>query len=265
MNVARRKFEELTWALGVHRAAMRIYQVTAGRRASRSNEKRRAFYSQLLSKGQLVFDIGANLGQYANAMESAGTRVIAVEPNADCLRHIELAYAGRRIETIHAAVGERDGLAQIRISDVRDTISTMSDSFMETMKQQRKDYANDWNRTVTVPVISLDTLIRHYGLPDYIKIDVEGFEENVLDGLSSQPPLFSFEFNLAYLNVAFACLDKPVVARNSTFNFIWDAGVDDTFELSQWSSCDELKQRLTGMAVMEKYGDIFVRTSGTRI
>jgi FkbM family methyltransferase len=264
MKVSRRKFEELTWILGLHHAARRVYQATVGRQSSKWNEQRRRFYSQLLGRDQLAFDIGANVGQYAEAMESAGARVVAVEPNSDCLRHIEIAYAGRRIEAIHAVVGAHDGLAKIRISDGRDDISTLSEEWMNTLKDQHQEYANLWNKTVTIPMVSLNTLRNHFGDPDYIKIDVEGFEESVLDGLSFQPSLLSFEFNLAFPKAAIACVEKSVFSSNSTFNYVWGANSDGRFELAEWTTREKLIDLLVAMPVKDKHGDIFIRASNHR-
>ena len=72
----------------------------------------RRFYSSLLKRDALVFDIGANVGTTTAALVAAGARVIAVEPNPDCVRHIELITARDSVEVLQAAVGERDGLAR---------------------------------------------------------------------------------------------------------------------------------------------------------
>ncbi len=250
------------WVLGVHAAARRIYRATSGRRAAEGKAELNRFYSSLLPTDVLVFDIGANTGQYAEALESAGARVIAVEPNPDCVRHIELSYASRRIQAIQAAVGGRNGLAEIKISDERDDVSTLSVAWMATLKSQHDEYLNLWNRVIVVPMFTLDTLIEHYGVPHYIKIDVEGFEEAALDGLSVQPHLLSFEFNLASLKSAIACLDKRIISGNSTFNFVWGAKPGE-FQLSNWLGLVEFKDKLnsleSSLGASDKHGDIFVK------
>lgn len=250
------------WVLGVHAAARRIYRATSGRRAAEGKAELNRFYSSLLPTDVLVFDIGANTGQYAEALESAGARVIAVEPNSDCVRHIELSYASRRIQVIQAAVGGRNGLAEIKISDERDDVSTLSVAWMTTLKSHHDNYLNLWNRVNVVPMVTLDALIEHYGLPHYIKIDVEGFEEAVLDGLSVQPHLLSFEFNLAWLKIALACLDKLIFSGNSSFNFVWGTSPGE-FQLSNWLSLKEFKEKVISLesspGARDRHGDIFIR------
>jgi FkbM family methyltransferase len=216
------------------------------------------FYADLLPAGALVFDIGANTGQYSAALEASGARVVALEPNAACVRHIELSYPGRRIEVIQAVAGPRNGLAAFHISDQRDDISSMSDEWMRAISEQHKEYEGLWNRKVTVPMLTVDTLIEQYGMPQYVKIDVEGFEEGVLDGLSVQPPLLSFEFNPAFLDATFRCLDKKIFPAGSTFNFV--VGDSKAFELDEWiARKDDIKRIFQAMPKCDRYGDVFVR------
>jgi hypothetical protein len=125
------------------------------------------------------------------------------------------------------------------------------------MQREHDEYAGIWSRRGTVPVITLDTLIEHYGPPAYIKIDVEGFEEFVLDGLSNQPPLLSFEFNAACRDATIRCLEKRVFSPESVLNFT--LGDPIRFELSTWASKDELESIITKLRKCDIHGDIFVR------
>ena len=168
------------------------------------------------------------------------------------------------IETLQVAAGPRNGLATISLSDKIDPISSMSDDWMVSIQRVHPDYAGQWSRRVTVPVVTLDTVIEHFGVPYFIKIDVEGFEEKVLDGLSTQPALLSFEFNTAFLEATFRCLDYKLFCDDSLFNFAF--GDPSAFALSQWVGRDELKRILKAMeqatGAAERQGDIFVRQLG---
>ena len=262
MKASRRKFEEFANVLGMHNAARRVYQATIGRRGAEASAKLRRFYSSLVPAGVLVFDIGANTGKYAEAIASLGARVVALEPNGDCVRHIELSYRANRIDVIQAVVGPQNGLASLKVSDARDDISSMSVKWMEVLEKQHQNYRGLWNREVVVPMLTVDTLIRHYGVPHYIKVDVEGFEECVLDGLSIQPALLSFEFNLALLDAAVKCLDKRILKDTSEFNITF--GDELQFRLDRWQrDRNELVRLLKTMKSEDKYGDIFVRTTAS--
>lgn len=208
----------------------------------------------------MVFDIGANRGCYAEAMESLGANVVAVEPNPDCVRHIQLRHRARRIEVIQAAVGPRGGLAQIQISDEHDAMSTLSPHWQEAMLDQHKNWTGFWNRALTVPLVTLDDLRERFGEPRYIKIDVEGSEADVLAGLSVQPQVLSFEFNPACKDAALACVGVPLFRDDSEFNFVWgDESDAPHFELGQWQSAEQLRVLLSGMDTKERHGDIFIR------
>ena len=216
------------------------------------------FYRSLVKPDGLIFDIGANVGLFSEIFSSLGARVVAIEPNDDCVRHIQLSYPDARIDVIQAVAGAANGLATIHLSDERDDISSVSSEWIEAIKREHHDYDGLWSRRVPVPMLTLDTLIAYYGSPQFIKIDVEGFEESVLDGLSAQPPLLSFEFNTAYLEAAIRCLDKKCFDRGSVFNLA--VGDPSGFELEKWIGRQELKQILSRLGEGDKHGDIFVRS-----
>jgi FkbM family methyltransferase len=257
MTTSRRKVEEILWVTGLHGAARSLYRVTKGRHRTALYHSIVDFYRNLLSPGALVFDVGANVGMLSEVFAALQCRVVALEPNADCVRHIQISYAGAGIETIQAAVGPKNGLAVLNLSDKRDDISSLSQEWIGAIEQKHTEYKGLWSKQVTVPVITLDSLIERYGIPQFIKIDVEGFEEFVLDGLSAQPLLLSFEFNAAYRDAAIRCLDKHLFGEESAFNFT--IGDPVRFELSQWVSQKDLKGRISAIDDRDLHGDIFVK------
>ena len=124
MKTSRRKVEELTWVLGLHGSAVKIHRKLGKREDVRALKR---FYAGLFPTGNLVFEIGANVGLYSDALEAISARVIPVEPNSDCVRHSELTYRGRAIEAVHAAVGPENGLEALHLSDDHDDSSTILD------------------------------------------------------------------------------------------------------------------------------------------
>jgi FkbM family methyltransferase len=262
MKTSRRKVEEFLWVTGLHPTVRSLYRVTAGRQAAASREAIRRFYAGLLPPGSLVFDIGANVGAMSEIFSSLGNRVVALEPNADCVRHIQLSYSEQGIEVIQAVAGSRNGLATLNLSDERDDISSLSNEWIAAIKNEHEEYRRLWSRQIAVPMLTLDTLIERYNTPFFIKIDVEGFEEFVLRGLSVQPPLVSFEFNAAFLPATLRCLDMSVFGAGSSFNFA--LGDPSRFELDTWVGREELKDILTRMAHRDTHGDIFVKCGALR-
>jgi FkbM family methyltransferase len=256
VQASRRRVEELFWVLGLNKVTSPIWERLRGGRAAQQSRLMQAFYSPLLSKGALVFDIGANVGTMTAIFASLGTKVVAVEPNPDCARHIELATSRDAVDVLQAAVGERNGLAELKVSDRKDKMSSLSSEWCEAVSQGNQDYVGMWNRTLTVPMITLDSLVHRYGLPFYIKIDVEGYEEQVLKALSRCPPLLSFEFNTMFLDPALRALDNSIF-NEATFNYTLVDPVK--FELQNWVDREELKKRILSSRYAPGLGDIFVR------
>jgi FkbM family methyltransferase len=256
LQAGRRKIEELLWALGLNRLTAPVWERLRGGRAVEQSRLMREFYSALLAKGALVFDVGANVGTITQVFASLGARVVAVEPNADCVRHIELTTAKEQVEVLQAAVGETNGVAVLKVSDRKDKMSSLSDEWREAVTAENDEYRGMWKREVTVPMVTLDALIGRYGMPAYIKIDVEGYEDQALQGLSALPPLLSFEFNRVFPKPALRALEMPIF-EGAKFNYTLVDPVK--FELQEWVGREEIRERLQGLKEGQGLGDIFVR------
>jgi FkbM family methyltransferase len=256
LQASRRRIEELLWAFGLSRVTAPLWEKLRGGKAMRQSRLMRDFYSELLPKSALVFDIGANIGTMTRVFLSLGARVIAVEPNPDCARHIELTTPGNSVEVLQAAAGETNGLAVLKVSDRKDKMSSLSNEWREAVSRENADYAGMWKREVTVPTITLDALIQRYGEPWYIKIDVEGYEEQVVKGLSQCPSLLSFEFSRVFLEPALKALDGAIF-DDAVFNYTLVDPVQ--FELRDWVGRDEVRSAILGLRDGAGLGDIFVK------
>ncbi len=244
----------MSWCFGVHKLADRAYGLLRPQQAHLCEDLRQLFRG-IIPRGALAFDIGANVGTYASALHSLGVCVVAVDANADCLRHLELMRPGPEIQIVHAAVGNTTGLATFNMSDQSDGLSAISTEWLEALNKHYGRSQKVWNRTATVPMITIDSLMAHFGAPYYVKIDIEGYDSFALDGMSTQPALLSFEFHRVCLQNALDCLEKSVVAPCSVFN-IHIAG--PKFLLPTWVGKEELKRNLAGLEDVETYGDIYV-------
>jgi len=252
----------LLWALGLSRVAAPLWERLRGGRAGRQSRMMREFYALLLPEGALVFDIGANVGTMTQVFASLGAKVVAVEPNPDCARHIERTMEREKVEVLQAAVGETNGEAVLQVSDRKDKMSSLSDRWREAVTKENRNYAGMWKREVTVPMVTLDTLIVRYGMPAYIKIDVEGYEEQALRGLSQLPELLSFEFNRVFLEAALGALENPIFA-GAEFNYTLVDPVK--FELREWVGREELKERILGLRDGVGLGDVFARKGNVNL
>mgnify|MGYP002779833542 CR=1 FL=1 len=149
-----------------------------------------AFYSQFVKPGDLVFDIGANAGYKTEIFLQCGARVVSAEPNPLCLRVLQYEFGRHpQVSLVGKAVGAEEGTLPMHIRGLSTTSSLLHD--WEPLRLEGE------SERVDVEVTTLDRLIAEYGRPSFIKIDVEGFEEQVLAGLSSPVPYLSFEYGLS--------------------------------------------------------------------
>jgi hypothetical protein len=108
-----------------------------------------------------------------------------------------------------------------------------------------------------VPVTTLDALIEHHGLPRFCKIDVEGYEAEVLAGLSHRIPALSVEFLGGALDIAEACVRRLEALSGYEFNAI--EGEERRFMSKRWLTADEMVAWLRSGGGSISSGDVYAR------
>ncbi len=218
--------------------------------------RRRAFYAQFIAPGALCFDIGAHVGNRVSSWLRLGARVIAVEPQADCMRVLRALY-GRdsRVELLDFALGESAGSATLHVSSRTPTVSSLSPGWMSEVTRDRRFASIDWDQTVQVEVQTLDALLTRYGVPAFCKIDVEGFELDVLRGLSRPLPALSFEYIPVAKDRAVHCVERLAQLGHDRFR----ASTVETMRWasSQWLTQEEMIRWLGARHVDEGSGDVY--------
>ena len=171
------------------------------------------FYRQFIKPGALVFDVGANYGSKSEVFLRLGARVIAVEPDrrsCQILRH-RFPFQ-RRFHLVAKALGESVGRLELFVDQPGSAYNTFSSKW--------RDLAHRGNTArVHVDVTTVDALVSKYGIPAFLKIDVEGFEREVLHGMKFAVPILSFEANLpAFCEETLDCIDR-LAALSADYHF----------------------------------------------
>lgn len=214
------------------------------------------FYKSILTEGSTVFDIGAHVGSKTRSMRKAGAKVIALEPQQPFAGFLRRTLP-KDIVLIEAAAGEHETKAEMSVSTKHPTVSSLRTDFVSKGTSTPGFQHVRWDKKQTVQVVTLDGLIKKHGKPDYIKIDVEGFELEVLKGLSQPIALISFEFLPGFLNLSLAVIERLNQLGDYEFNIL--IGEKTQFLFSEWSDQKSLVAWMQNQNPRSKSADIFAR------
>ena len=212
-------------------------------------------YGNFVRSGDLVFDVGAHVGDRVASFRRLGARVVAVEPQRAMLRALRLLHGRDRLVTIEpVAVGAQAGRARMLINSDNPTVSSVSPAFVEAAQGSVGWETQRWDESIDVEITTLDGLIERHGVPAFIKLDVEGFEAEALSGLSQAVHALSFEFTTIQPNVALACIDKCVALGYARFNA---ALGESQAMIGEWVGADQIGRWLIALPQTANSGDIY--------
>ncbi|MEZ4619711.1 MAG: FkbM family methyltransferase [Caldilineaceae bacterium] len=218
----------------------------------------RHFYAQFIKPGDLCFDIGAHVGNRLWIWSQLGARVVALEPQPLCMALLRRWYGKRAgVVLLETAVGATAGEATLWISERTPTVTTLSQEWIAAVRQASSFATVEWQQQVLVPVTTVDALVQEHGLPAFCKIDVEGYELDVLRGLRRPLPVISFEYVPATKALAIACVERLQSLGDYRYN--WSIGEEHRWQRTAWSHADELMAYLAARTTNENSGDIYCR------
>jgi len=218
-----------------------------------------SLYQRWVKPGGLVFDIGANVGNRIEIFLEIGAKIVAVEPQLHCVRILTEKF-GNKISIENIGLSHSDGILEFHIAD-ESTISSFSKEFISKTGSARFK-RNEWRERIQVPVSTCDKLIEKYGIPDFCKIDVEGFELEVLKGLNIKIPALSFEYCVPEMaDNLYACLERLNVL-DATASYNYSIGESFAMSLDQWLYFSEFFSHVKEKKFHKSlFGDIYIQFS----
>ena len=222
-------------------------------------KKRKSFYSNFLNRGDTYFDIGANHGNRISPIIDMDLKIIAVEPQPSCVQFLSEQF-GDRITIIPKGCGSKEEVKTMYISPTT-ILSSFSEDWIKSAQESGRFSDHTWDEKQEIALTTLDNLIQEFGEPQFIKIDVEGFELEVLNGLSSPVAMLSFEYAVPEKTSAIVeCIKRLAAISDDEILCNYSIGESMEWASEKWRSSSDMAQYVE-MAEFQNtfFGDIYVK------
>jgi FkbM family methyltransferase len=226
--------------------------------------RKAAFYGTFVKEGSICFDVGANMGNRIMPLLQIGARIVAIEPQEQCYRYLKRKF-GKKIVLVKKGLGEANGIKHFHISE-DSTLSSFSDHWINSVTGTGRFKGKKWVKTVDVAITTADELIAVYGKPAFIKIDVEGYELEVLKGLTQPVDMLSFEYTVPEQpERALMCLAQ-IEKHNPQIECNYSVGEDLVWAMPGWITSGQMKELILSKSFQNtSFGDIYVRTKADAV
>ena len=204
------------------------------------------FLKKLIGKDCLVFDIGAHVGDKAEMYLEFARKVVSVEPDRSGIRILKLRHEGNpKFTLVSKAAGDKPGKNSFYTLGDNSCLNTLSKKWVDRLgddSNPKFEQPLKLNNSYEVDVTTLDELIGEFRLPDYIKLDVEGFEENALKGLSPRVDYISLEANLPeFREESIRCIQLiDGLGENARFTYSFSEGLKGV--LPEYINATQMKE-----------------------
>ncbi|MFK8009487.1 MAG: FkbM family methyltransferase [Saprospiraceae bacterium] len=185
----------------------------------------KAYYLSLIKNikknKKVIFDVGANEGFISSFFLDENFKVIAIEPDPRNQKILAARFHHKEhFKLIKKGVSDEEKIAPFFIHNRNSSLNTFSSKWKESIESRNIDEGFSAHQKF-IELITLDQIIKQRGIPSFIKIDVEGHELEVINGLNVKVPLISFEANLPEFKEETILIINQLeqICEESDFNF----------------------------------------------
>ena len=141
------------------------------------------------------------------------------------------------------------------ISERTPTVTTLSQRWVDQVRQDPGFASVEWTRGERVAVVTLQSLVERYGEPEFVKVDVEGYEAEVLAGLATPVRAVSFEYVPATRDIALDCIER--LAALAQYRYNWSVGETHRLSSRHWLDAAGMRTLLIGLPKGAPSGDVY--------
>jgi FkbM family methyltransferase len=202
----------------------------------------------------LVFDIGANIGNWTKSNLHTYDKIISIEASEKTFKKLQKNCNNSKIVALNYAVCNNNCNDILFYEAQNDTLSTINKEWLTSSSSR---FFNTPYKEIVCKTITIDKLINEYGKPDLIKIDVECGEFECISSLSQKVNLLCFEWASETNNITFNCLEY-LSKIGFTEYYIQDRD-DYTFVPSFFYSKEDCINKLLRTVAKKDFGMIWCR------
>jgi FkbM family methyltransferase len=204
----------------------------------------------------MYFDIGSNIGDWTLANINQCNKIISIEASPITFKQLVNNCKNDKIICLNYAVCNNNGND---ITFYQANCNVLSTINKDWLTKDTSRFYNEAYTEIICKTITIDKLIEQYGLPDLIKIDVEGGEYECITSLSQKVELLCFEWASEVNDISFKCIDYLFNLGFTQFyiqfsdNYLFRPQNNDFYDIST------IKTKLSNTVLKQDWGMIWCK------